>query len=94
MKVRRRTVVVEATQLTEAALAAHLLDGAKLPDGVHVSNARYHRVRREVWSASCSIRTRDGYERIEPGAWIIRDETGCFSAVAAEDFHALYESAE
>lgn len=96
MKFRKKPVVVEAEQLTQAAIDSHVLDKTPLPDGVYLSSASAHPPTRVMYRAVVRL-IRSGRDSgmpdnlVMPGDWIIRDPDGTFSVCKPDAFEATYE---
>lgn len=90
MRFRRKPVHVDAVQLTQDAINAHVLDGAPLPEGCRVTSSRFHRTARTVEFAAVRLKT-PKLELVMPGDWIVRSDDGTFSVCKPDEFEALYE---
>jgi hypothetical protein len=79
---------VEAEQLTQAKIDAHILDGEPLPFGLKITNCSFHKGDRRVWSWVLVI----NHERIHVDDWIVQDDHGlhiCKPSVFAETYEAV-----
>lgn len=90
---RKKPVVIEAVQFTEAVRDAFLFDGKPLPDGVTRCASNLHPPTRKVWSASFCIEAPKGRMEVSVGDWIITDVKGERSACKPDIFEATYEAA-
>jgi hypothetical protein len=91
---RKKPVEVEAVQLTDAHIAAHLFEKEPLPQGVTLGGANYHPGMRKVWSTRFYVETLHGRVEVKAGDWILPEpEPGKFYPVAPDVFEATYESA-
>lgn len=95
MRYRSKPSEIEAYQLTDALIAAHILDGAPLP-GVRVASSNSHRERREVWGTSQYVKTIQGQEvKVSPGEWIVQERDGVHYYPIADDvFRRKYDPAD
>jgi hypothetical protein len=91
---RKKPVVIEATQYTEAVRDAHLFDGEPLPAGVYISGSYLHRERREVYRADAFIDTLEGRMGVSLGDWVITGVKGEHYPCKPDIFEATYEPAE
>lgn len=95
MKYRSKPSEIEAYQLTDELIAAHILDGAPLP-GVSIANASYHPGWRELHRSRQYVTTIQRQEvYVEPGEWIVMEPDGVHYYPIADDvFRRKYEPAE
>ena len=93
MKFRKKPVVIEAVQFTEAVRDAALFDDQPLPDGVHRAAATLHPPARKVWSASFFIETLEGRMEVSVGDWVITGIKGERYPCKPDIFAATYEPA-
>lgn len=95
MKYRSKPTEVEAYQLTDELLAAHIFDRAPLP-GVTLSHHAYHAERREVLRSNQYVTTIQGQKvRVEPGEWIVMEPDGVhFYPISDDVFRRKYEPTE
>lgn len=93
MKFRRKPEYVEAVQLTQAAIDAHVLDGAPLPDGCIVTSWEAHPPTRKVHRAVARLRNK-GRDLVMPGDWIVRSADSAFSVCKPDEFEAMYEAVD
>lgn len=94
MKFRKKPIVVEAYEFTQKMVEAHLFDGAKLPEGLRMTRASYHREDRKIFYAYFEVQTING-ERVsvEVGNYVIAESDGKhFYPCVAEVFDATYEA--
>ena len=91
---RKKPVVVEAVQFTEAVRDAHLFDGYPLPDGVVRRATHLHPPTRKVWRATFYIETLEGRMSVEVGDWIITGVKGEHYPCKPDIFAATYEEAQ
>lgn len=92
-KFRKKPVVIEAVQFTEAVAIACLIDREPAPFGLIVSGD-YHPERRTVSRAWISIKTLEGTMRADMGDWIIKAVQGEFYPCKPDIFEETYESIE
>lgn len=90
MKYRKKPVVIEAVQFTEAIAAQVLIDGQPGPFGLS-AGGNYHPERREIHSASISIPTLEGTMRVDLGDWIIKGVKGELYPCKPDIFEQTYE---
>ena len=93
MKFRKKPVVIEAVQFTEAVRDAALFDVQPLPDGVHRGASTLHPPTRKVWSASFFIETLEGRMEVSVGDWVITGIKGERYPCKPDIFAATYEPA-
>lgn len=93
MKFRKKPVVIEAVQFTEAVRDAALFDGQPLPDGVRRGASTLHPPTRKVWSASFFIETLEGRMEVSVGDWVITGIKGERYPCKPDIFAATYEPA-
>jgi hypothetical protein len=93
-KFRKKPVVIEAIQFTEAVAVSCLIDrdGDAAPFGLHVSGS-YHRDRREINYAEIFIKTLKGTMTANMGDWIIKGVQGELYPCKPDIFEATYEPA-
>lgn len=94
MKFRKKPVVIEAVQYTEAIRDAALFDGALLPPGVSIPRRTLHPPSRKVWSADAYVKTLEGYMEVSLGDWIITGVAGEHYPCKPDIFEATYESVQ
>lgn len=94
MKFRKKPVVIEAVQFTEALRDAIVLDGVDCPEGVRRGASTWHQKDRKVWRADFFIETLEGRMRVELGDWIITGVQGEHYPCKPEIFAATYEAVE
>ena len=90
---RKRPVVIEAVQFTEAIAHACVLDREPLPAGVVMMSCHYHPGRREVWDARFAIETSQGQVAVKSNDWIVTATNGERYPCGPETFEATYEPA-
>jgi hypothetical protein len=90
---RKKPVVIEAVQFTEATRDAALFDGQPLPDGVHCGSSTLHPPTRKVWSARFFIETLEGRMEVSVGDWVITGVKGERYPCKHDIFAATYEAA-
>jgi len=93
MKFRKKPVVIEAVQFTEALRDAIVLDGAECPAGVQRGATTWHQKDRKVWSATFYIETLEGNMAVGMGDWIITGVKGEHYPCKPDIFAATYEPA-
>jgi len=93
MKFRKKPVVIEAVQYTEAMRDGYLFDKAALPAGVHIPSHTIHPGDRKVWSATAYINTLEGRMEVSLGDWVITGVAGERYPCKPEIFAATYEPA-
>ena len=94
MKFRKKPVVIEAVQFTEAMMHACVLDQAPPPEGVDYVGSSYHSERREVYHCKFAIQTLEGRMEVMPNDWVITGVKGERYPCKPDIFAATYESAE
>lgn len=87
---RRKLEHVSAVQLTQEAIASHVLDKTPLPDGCVIVRSSAHPPTRQVHYAVVALNTRDR-EPVAPGDWIVR-ENGAIRVVKPGVFAEMYEA--
>jgi hypothetical protein len=92
MKFRKKPVVIEAVQYTEALRDAHIFDGAALPNGVIIGSKNYHPGDRKVWRADAYIDTLEGRMVVSINDWIITGIKGERHPCKPDIFAATYEA--
>ena len=92
-KYRKKPVVIDAVQFTEAVRDAYLFDGQPLPDGVVRGASTLHPPTRKVWSARFYIETLEGRMEVSLGDWIITGVKGERYPCKPDIFAATYEPA-
>jgi hypothetical protein len=90
---RKKPVVIEAVQFTEALRDAHLFDGAPLPSGVKIPRKWLHPPSRKVYSADAYIETLEGRMEVSLNDWIITGVKGEHYPCKPDIFAATYEPA-
>ena len=93
MKFRKKPVVIDAVQYTQAVRDAALFDGAQLPAGVYIPSRHIHPGDRKVWSADAYIRTMEGRMEVSLDDWIITGVKGEHYACKPDIFAATYDPA-
>jgi hypothetical protein len=93
---RRRPTIVEAVQITEEMVAAHLFDKQPLPRGVRMASAEYHGGERRVIKTQMRVMTAHGDSlEVFVGDWIMPESDGeHFYPCKPDIFAATYEPAE
>jgi hypothetical protein len=91
---RKKPVVIEATQYTEAVRDAHLFDGGALPAGVSIPSFTIHRGDRKVRSAVAYIETLEGRMTVSLDDWVITGVQGEHYPCKPDIFAMTYEPAE
>lgn len=89
MKFRKKPVVIEAVQLTEAVAAAYLFDNAALPDGVKFSSSSHKSGRINNFYAY--VETLEGRMEVSLGDWIITGVKGEHYPCKPDIFEMTYE---
>lgn len=90
---RKKPVVIEAVQFTEAIRDAHLFDGQPLPEGVEIPRKHLHPGNRIVYSAEAYVQTLEGRMRVSVDDWIIKGVAGERYPCKPDIFAATYEPA-
>jgi hypothetical protein len=92
-KFRKKPVVIEAEQLTDERINAHLDRGDPLPTGVKLWSVEraYGAL---ITSLSCTIKTLEGEMRVSLGDWVITGVKGERYACKPDIFAATYERAD
>lgn len=93
MKYRKKPVVIEAIQFTEALALKCLEDKKPGPFGLNVS-ARWNPKNKTVDSAYLHIETLEGNMRADLNDWIIKGVKGELYPCKPDIFEATYEPAE
>ncbi len=93
-KFRKKPVVIEAIQYTEAIRDAHLFNGQPLPRGVEIPRKYLHPDNRIVYSADAYIKTLEGRMLVTINDWIITGVKGEHYPCKPDIFEATYEPAE
>lgn len=93
MKFRKKPVVIDAIQFTEAVRDAFLFDEQPLPKGVIAGGRHIHPGRREVYCASFFIETLEGHMEVSLDDWIITGVKGEHYPCKPDIFAATYEPA-
>ncbi len=88
---RKKPVVIQAVQFTEAMRDANLFDGKPLPEGMKRGRAEYHPGRRQVYSSYFYIETLEGRMEVSVGDWIITGVKGEHYPCKPDIFAATYE---
>ncbi len=88
---RKKPVVVEAVQITDELIAAHLLDGHELPFGLSLSASSYNPTHRSVYSWTLRIDTLEGRMKVDPNDWVIRGVIGELYPCKPDIFELTYE---
>lgn len=94
MQYRKRPVIIEAEQFTQARLEAYLFDKSPLPPGLEVVQSNYHPGDRKVWGFTAGIRTLEGFMTADIGDWIITGVKGEHYPCKPDIFAATYEPAD
>jgi hypothetical protein len=92
-KFRKKPVVIEAVQYTEAVRDAYLFDKQPLPAGVHIPAHTTHPPTRTVQSASAYIQTLEGRMEVSLGDWVITGVQGEHYPCKPDIFAATYDPA-
>ena len=92
-KYRKKPVVIDAVQFTEAVRDANLFDGQPLPAGVVRGATALHPPTRRVWSARFYIETLEGRMEVSMGDWIITGVKGEHYPCKPDIFAETYEPA-
>ncbi len=90
---RKRPVVIEAVQYTQAVRDAHLFDRQPLPEGVEIPRKHLHPGDRVVYNADAYIQTLEGRMSVSLDDWIITGVKGERYACKPDIFAMTYESA-
>lgn len=90
-KFRKKPVVIEAVQFTEAVRDAILFDGAACPEGVKRGGTHLYPGRREVHHADFYIQTLEGKMTVSVDDWIITGVQGEHYPCKPDIFAATYE---
>lgn len=93
MKFRKKPVVIEAVQFTDAMALSMLADGEPGPFGL-TACGDYHSADRKIRRAWISISTLEGTMRAVPGDWIIKGINGELYPCKPDIFDATYEIVE
>lgn len=93
-KFRKKPVVIDAVQFTEAIRDAHLFDGAPLPDGVSIPSKHLHPPSRVVYGAQAYIETKEGRMTVSLNDWVITGVQGEHYACKPDIFEATYEEVQ
>lgn len=93
MKYRKKPVVIDAIQLTQEIVDAHLFDEHELPTGVSLASAEFHRANRTVSRFMACIETLEGRMLVSVGDWIITGVKGERYPCKPEIFAMTYEEA-
>lgn len=88
---RKKPVVIQAVQFTEAMRDANLFDGKPLPEGMKRGRAEYPPGRRQVYSSYFYIETLEGRMEVSVGDWIITGVKGEHYPCKPDIFAATYE---
>ena len=91
MKFRKKTVEIDAVQLTGDMVASHLFDKGKLPDGVRLRSASSVSETRKVNNFTGAIDTLEGVMDVKIGDWIIKGVKGEFYPCKPDIFAEKYE---
>lgn len=92
MKFRKKSVVIEAFQLTEELAKASILDKIPLPFGLSIGNYRCHPERREVYDWHLYIPTLEGRMEAKQDDWIIKGIKNELYPCKPDIFAATYEA--
>lgn len=92
MKFRKKPVVIEAVQFTEALRDECLFDGVDLPAGVVRAATTLHPPTRKVWSAHFYIDTLEGRMTVSLGDWIVTGVNGEHYPCKPDIFEKTYEA--
>lgn len=93
MKFRKKPVVIDAFQFTEAMRDSIVLGDAPCPEGIRQGSATYHKENRKVWSATFYVDTLEGRMDVSLDDWIIKGVKGEFYPCKPDIFAATYEPA-
>jgi len=89
---RKKPVVTEARQFTQADIEAYLFDKEPLPLGVRLAGASYHPERRTINHAHFTVETLHGRVSAVAGDWILPEpEAGKSYPVTDAVFRETYE---
>lgn len=91
MLFRKKPVVVEAVQMTRDVVAAHVFDGAPLPEGVKMVRADIHRDQRKIYSSKFVIKTLEGDMEVSWDDWVIIGVKGERYPCKPDIFEATYD---
>jgi hypothetical protein len=91
---RKKPVVIEAYQITDEIVLAHLIEKEPLPFGLQSSSADWHPGRREVSRFNILIKTLEGTMHVSLGDWIIKGVKGELYPCKPDIFAATYEPVE
>lgn len=91
MKFRKKPVVIEATQFTQAMRESYHFDGGGLPEGVVCTGSSIHPDRREIYRDRFIIHTLEGDHEVSVGDWIITGVKGERYPCKPDIFEATYE---
>lgn len=89
---RKKPVVIEAVQYTEAVRDAYLFDKSPLPAGVEIPRTYLHPGNRTVYSADAYITTLEGRMQVSLDDWIITGVKGEHYPCKPDIFAATYEA--
>lgn len=87
MKYRKKPIVVEAMQITEAMI----LEKEPLPDGVREASKSWHPGDQKVYSYRLVVETLEGIMEARIGDWIITGVKGERYPCKPDIFEATYE---
>lgn len=93
MKFRKKPVVIDAVQFTEAMRDAYLFDKQPLPKGVEITSTHLHPPTRKVYKANAYIQTLEGRMEVSIGDWVITGVKGEHYPCKPDIFEATYEQA-
>lgn len=91
---RKKPVVIEAEQFTQAVLEAYFFEGGELPKGLCVTSSTIHPGDRKIWSFRAGVKTLEGFMQAEIGDWIVKGIKGEFYPCKPEIFAATYDAVE
>lgn len=90
-KFRKKPVVIEAVQFTQAMIDAYLFDDHELPAGVRCASADFHRGNRTIRAFRAYIETLEGQMLVSVDDWIITGVKGERYACKPDIFAMIYE---
>ena len=89
-KFRKKPVVIDAVQFTEAML----LEAEPLAPGLKVTRKSWHPARKEVYEYRAGCDTLEGFMKAKVGDWIIKGVKGEFYPCKPDIFAATYEAVQ
>lgn len=85
---RKKPVVIEAVQFTEAML----LETEPVAPGLEIINKRWHPERQEIYHYGAGCKTLEGFMTATIGDWIIRGIKGEYYPCRDDIFRMTYEA--